>query len=188
MTTRQAGDRLPERAAEDLISTMHIDLLPIDLIVQWKRCSILADFLGQYFAYLFADRQGATRVLSTGLNEIVENLAKFSADKRSPVSLTVAHYGDQVRVSTRNVGSLANAEALASRLDRMANEDAELLFLEQLEHTASQDRASSGLGLITIKKDYGALLGVTLSPVEGHEGQCLVEFHLEIETSAVEQA
>lgn len=185
--TTFAGAPLTPVEARDRISALSLSILPIDLIVQWRRCSVTADFLGEYLSYLFEDRGAAAAALSAGVNEVIENLAKFSADKREPVSVDIAHYGDLLRITTRNVGRRANALALAARLDRMATEDAEDLFLEQLEHTASQDWAASGLGLITIKKDYGARLGVSLSPVEGAEDLVRVEFHLELDAGALEQ-
>ena len=178
---------LSDRDPASRISTMTLTLLPIDLIVQWRRCSVAADFLADYFSYLFEERDNALHVLSTGLNEVIENLAKFSLDKRATVTVTVTHYGEHLRITTQNVALVANAEALAARLDRMATEDPEDLFVEQLEHTATHDRAASGLGLITIKKDYGAVLGAVIEEVAGREDARSVEFHLEFVADAVEQ-
>lgn len=182
------GDKLETREKSNLISEVGLNVLPIDMIVQWRRCSIVADFLASYLSYLFENRQNAVNVLSSGINELVENLAKFAADKREPVSIVVSHYGEHLRVRTRNVARRAQAEALASRLTRMASMDAEELFLEQLEHTASQDHRASGLGLITMKKDYKALLGAELTPVEGGDELFTVTFTLELDVGAVEEA
>ncbi|MCA9300779.1 MAG: hypothetical protein KDA28_17035, partial [Phycisphaerales bacterium] len=96
---RTAGDLLPPRDEGARISTMSLTLLPIDLIVQWRRCSVAADFLADYFSYLFEGRENAIHVLSTGLNEVIENLAKFSLDKRETVTVTVTHYGEHLRIT-----------------------------------------------------------------------------------------
>lgn len=184
----RVGDRMPDRDPADRISMFSLELKPLDLIVQWRRCSITADFLADYLVYLFENRPNAQHILSTGLNELVENLAKFSADKRASVTLSVAHYGEHLRVETVNVARRPQVEALSARLNRMATEDPEDLFLEQLEYTASSDRAASGLGLITIKKDYGARLGAVLEPVEGSDDLTRITFLLELDVDAVEQA
>lgn len=187
-TTRRVGDPLPEHAPATRITEMSLRVLPIDMIVQWHRCSMMADFLANYLAYHFENRPSAIHVLSSGLNELIENLTKFSADKRAPVDLVITHYGDHLQVTTQNQAWRAQTEALASRLDRMATTDPEELFLEQLEHTASADRAASGLGLITVKKDYGALIGAEISPVEGTPDLFTVRVILELDVNAVEQA
>lgn len=182
------GDPMPERAERDRISEMSLTLTPLDLIAQWQRCSTTADFLATYLCWHFENRANANQVLSGGLNELVENLAKFSADKRAPVELTVTHLGEHLRVRTRNQAHGAQARALASRLTRMAESDPEELFLEQLEHTAAHDRGASGLGLITIKKDYGARVGARITPVEGANDLFTITLTLELDVDAIEAA
>jgi len=181
-----AGDLLALPTQRELISSIQLRLTPLDMIVQWQRCSVAADFLARWFSWHFQARPNAVHVLSTGLNELVENLAKFSLDKRAPVELEVAHYGDLLLVRTRNVGSAEQAARLAERLERLATTDAEELFIDQLEHTAANDRAASGLGLITLRKDYGAQLAADFTPLEGPEGPHRIEVTVTLDVAAVE--
>ena len=58
--------------------------VPIDLVREWSRCGQTADYMARYLAYDFADRETAASVLSTVINELVENAAKFSTDKANP--------------------------------------------------------------------------------------------------------
>ncbi len=183
---RRAGDPLPPRDPADWITETRLTLMPLDLIAQWQRCGIAADFLANYLVFLFENRVSAHHMLATGLNELIENLAKFSADKRRLVEVVVAHHGHHLHILTFNQARGAQARALADRLDRMASTDPELLFLEQIEHTANNDRAASGLGLITIKKDYGALIGATLTPVDGAEDLYDIALELVLDVPAVE--
>ena len=55
------------------LSTMAVQLLPLDMIVQWKRCGQTADYIASYLAYHFRDFGRAMNVLSTVLNELIEN-------------------------------------------------------------------------------------------------------------------
>lgn len=184
---RHVGDPIPERDAASRISELRLELLPIDLIVQWRRCSVVADFLSHYFNYHFEDRTNAMQVLSYGLNELIENLAKFTGDKQEPVSLTMTHFGEALRVQTYNVARRPQAEALASRLEQLSTVDPEELFLAQLEHTASEDKGASGLGLITIKKDYQATIGAEIVPLPGPVGRFGITFTLELDPDAIER-
>lgn len=181
-----SGDTLPERGPETLITDMRIELVPLDLIVQWHRCSMMSEFLAEYMALHFVERDAARQALSTGLNELIENIAKFSADKRQRATLSIAHHGDHLRITTANEAEGQRARALAERLDRIAVSDAEELFLEQIEHTATNDRAASGLGLITIRKDYGALMGAEIQPVDGVQDRFTVVFSVDLDVRLVE--
>ncbi|MCB9741016.1 MAG: hypothetical protein H6741_17095 [Alphaproteobacteria bacterium] len=187
-TLRQAGDTPRPLDAAQRITTLRLELLPLDFIVQWRRCSLTADYLAQVHAYHFSQREVAAEVLSGALNELVENLVKFSADKRRMAHIELSHFGELIRVSSMNVASRAHAESLADRLDRIAQEDPELLFLEQLEFTAVADQSASGLGLIGLKKDYGVRMGVRLDSVEGHEDLRAIWFTLDFDVDAIEQA
>ena len=186
--SRYVGDALPERAPSERITEMSLRIVPLDLIVQWRRCSITADYLANYLNYLFENRASALHVLSSGLNELVENLAKFSADKKVPVDITITHWGEHLRVQTQNLARGAAADALAARLERMASTDPEELFLEQLEHTAAHDRGASGLGLISIKKDYGALVAAMITAVEGEQDLYAIILTLELDVNVIEAA
>lgn len=184
----RAGDPIPARDPATRISAITLQTLPIDLIVQWQRCSIIADFFASYLAYHFENRSSATHAVSSGLNELVENIAKFSADKQQPVRVVVTHFGDHLRVETHNEALRPQAEALARRLDRMTTVDAEELFVEQLEHTASADRAASGLGLIALKKDYRAAIGATLTPLTAAEERFAIVVTVELDVESIEQS
>lgn len=181
------GDTLTPQDPTTRLSKLRVELLPIDLVVQWRRCSKMADFLAGYFEYHFEERTVAVQVLSTGLNELIENLAKFSANKRMPVFVEINHYGELITVTTENEAALPQVEALRGRLLRMATTDPEELFLEQLEHTASSDRSASGLGLINLKKDYGARLAAEIRAVADAPERFHVTLQLELDVDAVER-
>ncbi|MCB9796159.1 MAG: hypothetical protein H6741_25970 [Alphaproteobacteria bacterium] len=185
---RRAGVTLPELDPAERITTLSLTLVPLDFIVQWRRCSLTADYLAELHAYHFARREVAREVLSSAFNELVENMVKFSEDKRLEAQVTVSHYGEVLRVRTVNAAAPSRALALAERLDRMAEEDPELLFLEQLEHTAENDPKASGLGLLSLAKDYGARMGATFRPLDGAGALHEIVFTLDFDVDAIEQA
>ncbi|MBK7758833.1 MAG: hypothetical protein IPI35_21040 [Deltaproteobacteria bacterium] len=159
------------------------------LIVQWRRCSKMADFFWRpTSSTTLRDRPSPPRCASTGLNELIENLAKFSANKQKPVSIEINHYGELLTVTTENEAARPQTTALRARLARMATTEPEELFLERLEHTASSDRAASGLGLISLKKDYGARLAAEIRlPVPTIE-RFVVSLQLVLNVDAIERS
>ena len=159
-----------------------LELLPIDLIVQWRRCSKMADFLASYFEYHFEDRPVAAQVLSTGLNELIENLAKFSANKHDLVTISVRHFGEVIQIEATNRGRLESMAGLRAVLERIEGaHDIEELFVAQVEHSAANDLSASGLGFINLVKDYGAQLGVRIVPAAGGLCDVRVQVRLDVE-------
>src|SRR5262245_38591774 len=146
------------------ISELLIRLLPLDLVAHWGRCGMTADYMAHFLAYNFENAAIAQNITSTVLNELVENIIKFSADKHREVSIEMCHFGETLSITTRNSTSPARAESLAAFVQRLISEDLEVMFLQQIEQTAAADKPASGLGLLTLMRDYNARLGVRIIP------------------------
>ena len=50
-----------------------------DLQVEWKRCNMLANYLAEYAAYQFPQRERAENLISTIANEILEAITRMAA-------------------------------------------------------------------------------------------------------------
>jgi hypothetical protein len=170
---------------QDAITELRMRFVPLDLVAHWKRCGMVADFLAHFLAYNFEDAAGATNIISTVLNEILENAVKFSADKHTKIALSLKHTGEQLEIETTNVAAKKDVETLARRMERLLTEDVEELFVQQLEHTAVADSTASGLGLISLKKDYKAELGARFKEID--DGKWEVVFRLLLSTDEIEQ-
>jgi hypothetical protein len=66
-------------------------------------------------------------------------------------------------VGTSNLTDALAAVKLESWLARLREADLEDLFVEQVLRAAEGDGSQSGLGFITIAKDHGARVDVTVS-------------------------
>jgi len=155
--------------AHAALSGVAIEMPALDLVAHWRRCGMSADFLAGYMAYDFANRPVATNVLSTVTNEILENAAKFSVDKRRPVRILVAQLGDSVLIEATNVAEAARAEAFRVRLEEVLAADPERLFLQHLESASVAPPGAPGIGLVVLRKDYRALLAARIEPrPDGH--------------------
>jgi hypothetical protein len=171
-----------EDASADPLSGVAVEMPALDLVAHWRRCGISADFLAGYMAYDFANRPVATNVLSTVINEVLENAAKFSADKRRQVRIAVTQHGDAVHVEATNTTGAERAEAFRRRLEEVLEGDPEELFQRHLEGAPSAPPGAPGVGLVVLRKDYHAQLGARIAPTA--EG--LFEVTVQVRLSAQE--
>jgi hypothetical protein len=144
------------------ITGVDLGLRALDLVMHWKRCGMTADWLAGFVAYDCdpAARGNAVGVLSTIVNELLENAAKFCADKTAVVGVAVHHHGEFVRVETRNVADARRVAAFRAALDDLATSPLDDLFAKRIER--AREPGSPGIGLLLLKKDYGARIGVRL--------------------------
>lgn len=152
------GDFVDGAAGPAALTGVELDLRALDFVAHWKRCGLTADWLAAYLAYDFepATRGAAVNVLSTAINELLENAAKWCADKRGPVRVAVRHHGDFVRIETQNVADERRSRAFRETLADLEG-DLDALFARRIEH--QKEPGASGVGLVILKKDYGARIG-----------------------------
>ena len=156
MTAETVFGRFPEPPGPALI-TVRIEIVPLDLVTEWRRGGIVADFAAAYLAWAFEHRGAARSVVSTVVNELVENAAKFSVDGRTPTHVTIRHFGEVVHAEVRNEAGDEHVARLRQVLEDLARDGAESVFRRRVE-----DRL--GLGIALLARDYGATIGATVSP------------------------
>ena len=162
MTTSEAvfGQYVNPEQSPPPLSRMAVQLLPLDMIVQWKRCGQTADYIASYLAYHFRDFGRAMNVLSTVLNELIENAVKFSSDKQHPIRLAAHFFGDNLLLESTNSIREDSDKSFREFVGRLFNEDFDDMFVAQVEHSAEFDTELTQLGLITLKNDYVSGMGV----------------------------
>jgi hypothetical protein len=155
-----------------------MDVIPVDLLTQWRRCGMISDCLADYLSYAFARRELARSILSTVANELVENVAKYSADKLAPARLSLEHHGATLVFASRNVASPGHVETLARELDELVAADPAQVFARLMAERR-------GLGLALVASDYRAALGATVAPAG--DGLFTVSLTAVLPASEVEQ-
>jgi hypothetical protein len=161
------------------LSALELEITPIDLLTEWRRCGMIADFMADYMARHFEPRETARSVLSTVLNELVENAAKFSADKRAAAHVSIRHHGEVVHAEIRNETTDDRVDELREVLSALVRDGATAVFRRRME-----DRR--GLGLALLARDYGTTLGATVEAV-GAEGKIEVCLRVALSAAEVEQ-
>ncbi|HXI58744.1 MAG TPA: hypothetical protein VNO55_21905 [Polyangia bacterium] len=168
------------------LTGVSIDLRALELVAHWGRCGLTADWLARFFAYDFApgSREAAVSVLSTAINELLENAAKFCSDKQHPVRISVRHHGDFVRIATGNTAGDNHVQRLRTTLDQLSHGSLEELFTRLMQNKSAP--GASGIGLLILKKDYGARLAVRLAPLAA-AGEWDVQVTADLDIAEVEQ-
>jgi len=143
----------------DAEGVLRVTLQPIDLMTYWKRCGLIADFGAQFYAYAYGKNNDIIQnTISTVLNELVENAAKFSKQRDSYVEIVMKHYINLVSIEVVNEATPRISESFRGYVRQLVESDHEDLYFKKLEEKAEDD-TSSGLGLLMILKDYPCRFG-----------------------------
>ncbi len=178
MTATSVLGAFPDAPSPPL-SAIEMEVVPLDLVSEWRRCGMIADFMADYMAHGLERRATARSVLSTVINELVENAAKFSADKHCTAHVSIRHHGEVVHAEIRNDATDEQVQDLRDVLTDLARDDANAVFRRRL-----QDRR--GLGLALLARDYRATMGATVGSSDAG-GKVAVCLRVALSAAEVEQ-
>lgn len=159
-------------------SIIEIHLKPLDLMRYWRRIGILSDFIGYFYGFSFLpniptesiDSKNSEIVnsISTVFNELLENAAKYSYDKKADIEISLIHRGKTIEILVRNKTNESNVISYEASLKEIfSTKDLEKLYIEKLE-TNENDQHRSGIGLIMVLKDYPVEMEVSFE-TEGED-------------------
>ncbi len=138
-------------------------IVPLELMSRWERCSLISDFMAQYNPLDQDILPKSTNLLSTILNELLENAIKFSTDKL--VNVSIKHFGDEIEIEAINITNTENVGKLMILINSLNQTDSEVLLLQSFEKTIeSPQHDYSGLGLLSLIQDYNSHLGIKIVP------------------------
>jgi hypothetical protein len=147
------------------LSSLELRFLPLDFVMEWDRCGLAADYFAAHMAHTFGGRDAVRALLSTVLNELIENAVKFSSDKSHAASVSMNNFGELIAFETRNRTDARRADALQVLVRALEAQSAEELFLARIARPAESAGSPSGLGLLVLEKDYGVRLAIKIEPV-----------------------
>lgn len=159
MTSRRLG--APKLHLPTALTSLVLEVPALDMVVQWRRCGVVADYIAEYLALSFEEPAYAQSVLSTVANELVENAVRFSSEKARPIRVEARHRGEVVELLVSNLAAQQHVRGLETLFDDLARGDLTSVFRERVEAGTR-----GGLGLLILAKDYGAVLVATLDPEE----------------------
>ncbi|HBQ99617.1 MULTISPECIES: DUF6272 family protein [unclassified Roseofilum] len=138
---------------------------------RWKNNRLSAYFLADYFSSFLPLDDDQRRVaeskasVSYIANELLENAIKFhdqSVNCKVMFGIHFIQQPDHSIVAAIFATNTVQSQTLISFeefIDQLLNADLEELYIDQVEKSLEEDSNASGLGLISMMKDYGATLG-----------------------------
>lgn len=146
------GDTIEfERDAENYFV---FTFLPLDFFDSWERGSLLSNFAADYFRHNFPG-DAAHNLISTVLNELIENAVKFSRNNSMPVEIVMKKRQNELMIRSDNSLPKHRKEPFVGICRDIFRRDLDELYVERMNNNLT-DSGSSGIGLILIKKDYSA--------------------------------
>jgi hypothetical protein len=150
---------------------LKIGFSPTSIPIQqrWRNNGLSADFLADYLSTFFpgdthaaAERQAKLKsTISYVANELLENAMKFSyAPAQHTIGLAMYLEPDTVSLYVTNSVDPQAIPSFQHTIERLLTEDIDVLYLEQLTHSAD----GSGLGYLTMLHDYGVALAWQFAP------------------------
>ncbi len=148
----------------------------------WRRNSLSSDYWAAYTALQIPEivptgwlrREDITYVLSYLLNELFENCAKFSTGSELAVRYQAWFFEeDRMVFQLTNHITPQGERPFINLIQELLTGDPDELYFQKLEENAEQDLGGSGLGYLTLIKDYGIQFGFRFRPI--HEGTTAVD-------------
>jgi hypothetical protein len=162
---------------EDMTAVPHtqkIILNAADLAAHWRRCSLSSDFCAQYMALSAPTavappklpRRAIESILSYLLNELFENAAKFSGGSRQAVYYRAWVRQNEMVFQMTNHIRPEDKTPFVNLIRELLNNDPDELYFRKLEENADLDADGSGLGYLTLIKDYGVRFGFQFRQID----------------------
>ena len=148
---------------DEKLSAVECTFSPIDFISDWNRAGLTANYLANFQGLNFKRKEKIINILSTVINELIENTIKFSANIHNNVSIIVTNYGHNISISTVNSCYPRQAKQFEAFIQDLLSKEPESFFLSRIMDNSSTPE-SSQIGLITLKKDFKANIGAKIIP------------------------
>ena len=152
--TVRLGDKID--LAEGVDSSFTVRFLPLDMFDNWQRGSVLSDFIAAYFRHNFP-KDEEYGLISTVVNELVENAVKFTTNNSLPVELTLKKAPGRMLIQAANIVPVNRCQPFMAVCRELFEKDLDELYMERIKQDRT-DSDASGLGLLLIRKDYSSKL------------------------------
>lgn len=160
-------------------SHLFMRLQPIDMMSQWKRIGRVSDFTADFFVNNQNLNEFVTNSVSTVVNELVENAAKFAKPRNGLIDLDLKYYSTIIKIEIRNIVSDRMRGNFEETIKKYLSGDIEKMYYEQLESLVNRDN-TSGMGYLLLYKDYPIRFGYQFKKLDSDRHEVTVEAYLNI--------
>ena len=132
------------------------------LASHWRRCSLSSDFWSRYTALFvpatpkpgMLPRDAVESILAYLFNELFENCAKFSSGPVTTVNYQSWIFDDHMIFQMTNHIRPEHQQKFVDIICEFLEGDPDELYFQKLEESFEQDSSGSGLGYLSLIKDY----------------------------------
>ncbi|MDV6234090.1 ATP-binding protein [Leptospira ellisii] len=160
-------------------SEFNLKLRPMDLRVHWKRCSLTADYISNYCSIQEKLDPDSAHTISVVLNELIENAAKFSKDRKGEILLDVKYYSEMLKIEIKNIADESSKKKLENSIRNLIDRNSDQIYINKLKHPDETEQ-NSGIGLLLLSKDYPVRLGFLIDQTENVRYEVTVRAYLDL--------
>lgn len=158
-------------------SEFTLKLRPMDLRVQWRRCSLTADYISNYCSYQEKLDPDTSNTISIIINELIENAAKFSKDRKGEIFLDLKYYSEILKIEVKNLTDETSKNKLEKSISTLGDRNSDKTYLNKLKKGEKND---SGIGLLLLSKDFPVRLGFLINEVSSATYEVIVRAYLDL--------
>ncbi|HPR49286.1 MAG TPA: DUF6272 family protein [Spirochaetota bacterium] len=140
--------------SSDEIKNLTLSFSPVDITNWGKKADKLAHLIADYYRLYINDECAA--LISTVLNELIENAIKYSHKKTDSVTIDTLRNEDKLLIKITNTIAAEKLNPFINECKKLFEEDLKKLFINRIESLKNKNgnQTSGGIGLILLKKDY----------------------------------
>lgn len=148
-------------------------LFAIELLVQaqdiqdrWQRCNMLANYIAEYVAYQFPEREWAENLISTATNEFLEAVACVSPG-RAELALRCTQYAGNLQIEIEHSLRPNAIQFYLTFLSELSGATIDDIYFGFLTTTDRPEHSFNQFGLAMLVHDFHARVAARLDDATG---------------------
>ncbi|TGK55348.1 ATP-binding protein [Leptospira kanakyensis] len=158
-------------------SHLSISLSAIDMTFYWKRCDVLSNFISQFYFHSYESKKLDNNAISTIINELVENAAKYSDKENNKIFLEIKDLGHNLRIEVKNRVTPWTKAVFENKINTIQSGDIDQLYFDALE-SRNHGTGNMGIGLLMLLKDYQLKLAYEFTKVDEFSFEVTIRVHI----------
>jgi hypothetical protein len=155
------GPFFPENQEQGIV---HLSLVhPVrDLSVEFRRYNLIANYMAEYTAYLFEQKDKVENLVSTIAYEMIGSLAHYAREDTS-IDMKFMTLDRDILLEMCLFYAEDKVQTLEKTLNDINGGALESVYMRMLEEESRDDLQTSRFGLVMIAHDYHAEMAVNIS-------------------------
>ncbi|EMY70970.1 slr1658 superfamily regulator [Leptospira vanthielii] len=161
-------------------SHLSISVSSADMTFYWKRCDVLSNFISQFYFHSYESKRLDKNAISTIINELVENAAKYSDKENSKIYIEIKDLGTDLRLEVKNRVTPWMKAIFENKIQTIQEGNINQLYFDALE-SRNNGSGSDGMGLLILLKDYQLKLAYEFTKTEELDFDLTIRVHIPVE-------